>query len=209
MAHLLLADDHEIVRCSLRDALENHHGWKVVGEASNGKEAIQRTIALKPDVAIVDYSLPLINGVEVTRQIRQRAPSVEVLAFTMHDQDTLMKGFLHAGARGYVLKTDAQRHLYAAVEALIEHQPYLTNKASEVLLQAVLGTCRAGDSLIGRDRAIVQLIAEGLTNKEMASTFGVSVKSIEIERAAVMRKLGLTSSAALVRYAVRQNIVEP
>lgn len=209
MIRLLIADDHEVVRSGLRSILEERPGWAVVAEAADGKQAILKTIAERPDIAILDYSLPLINGIEATRQIRLRAPSVEVLIFTMHDNETLLRELLRAGARGYLLKSDAERHIFSAVEALIAHKPFFTDRASETLLDTFLRSKHKDDILTSRERGIVQLVAEGHSNKEIAGVLNISIKTVETHRATVMRKLNLTSSAALVRYAVRNKIVEP
>jgi DNA-binding NarL/FixJ family response regulator len=209
MVRLLIADDHDVVRSGLRSILEDREGWSVVAEAVDGKQAIAKSISEKPDVAILDYSLPLINGVEVTRQIRLRVPTVEVLIFTMHDNDTLLRDLLRAGARGYLLKSDAERYLFAAVEALSAHKPFFTDKASETLLDTFLRAKPKDDVLTNRERSIVQLVAEGHSNKVIASVLNISVKTVETHRATIMRKLSLTSSAALVRYAVRNRLVEP
>jgi DNA-binding NarL/FixJ family response regulator len=209
MVRLLIADDHDVVRSGLRSILEDRPGWSVVAEAADGKQAILKSITEKPDIAILDYSLPLINGIEATRQIRLRAPSVEVLIFTMHDNETLLRELLRAGARGYLLKSDAERYLFSAVEALVAHKPFFTDRASETLLDTFLRSKHKDDVLTSRERGIVQLVAEGHSNKEIASVLNISIKTVETHRAAVMRKLNLTSSAALVRYAVRNKIVEP
>src|SRR5436190_15509682 len=135
---ILIADDHEVVRSGLRAILEKHEGWEVVAEAQDGKEAIAKTIETKPDVAIIDYSLPLINGIEATRQICARVPEAEILIFTMHESDVLVGAALDAGARGYLLKSDANQFLIAAVEALASHQPFFTSRVSERLLKSFL-----------------------------------------------------------------------
>ncbi len=138
MVRILIADDHEVVRSGLRAILEKHEGWEVVAEAQDGKEAIAKTIETKPDVAIIDYSLPLINGIEATRQICARVPEAEILIFTMHESDVLVGAALDAGARGYLLKSDANQFLIAAVEALARHQPFFTSRVSEQLLKSFL-----------------------------------------------------------------------
>lgn len=210
MTRILIADDHEVVRSGIRSMLEDHAGWSVVAEAADGKQAVDRSIAEKPDVAILDYSLPLINGVEATRQIHTRAPSVEILIFTMHDNETLMRDLLQAGARGYLLKSDAGQHLLSAVESLAAHRPFFTGKASEALLESFMTKSRQVDQVLTtRERGVVQLVAEGHSNKQIANVLNISVKTVETHRATIMRKLDLTSSAALVRYAVRNKIVEP
>ena len=209
MTRILIADDHAIVRAGLRTILEAHPNWEVVAEASDGKEAISKAVETKPDIAVVDYSMPLSNGMEVTRQIRARLPKTEVLIFTMHDNQTLVEDILKAGARGYLLKSDVRNHLIGAVEALAEHRPYFTAKVSEALLSAYIkGSKRTAAALTDRERSVVQLVAEGHSNKEVALLLGITLKTVETHRAAVMRKLNLTSPAALVRYAIRNKIVE-
>jgi len=210
MTRILIADDHEVVRSGLRSILETQSGWDVVAEAADGKEAIAKAVETKPDVAVVDYSLPLINGIEVTRQIRRRLPSTEILIFTMHDSEALIDELLRAGARGLLLKTDAARHLLEAIETLAAHKSFFTSEVSETLLRSFLRRpSRSKSNLTPRERQIVQLIAEGNSNKQIASILGVSFKTVETHRAAVMRKLNLSSAAALVRYAVRNKLVEP
>jgi DNA-binding NarL/FixJ family response regulator len=210
MIRILIADDHEVVRSGLRNILEAQSNWQVVAEASDGKEAIQKAAETKPDIAIIDYSLPLVNGIEATRQIRARVPKIEVLIFTMHDNETLIQELLKAGARGYLLKSDARRHLIGAIESLAVHKPFFTAKVSEALLGSFLARPhREGSILTNRERSVVQLIAEGYSNKQVANLLNISLKTVETHRAAVMRKLKLSSSAALVRYAIRNRIVEP
>jgi len=208
---ILIADDHEIVRSGLKAILEARQGWQVVAEASDGKEAVSKAVETKPDVAIVDYALPIINGIEVTRQIRARVPTSEVLMFTMHDSDALIGEVLQAGARAFLLKSDAQHYLVSAVESLSAHKPFFTGKLSEKLLETFLSAQRhpPGSTLSPRERIVVQLIAEGNSNKEMSAVLNVSVKTIETHRATAMRKLNLTSTAALIRYAIRNKLVEP
>src|SRR5215470_16256901 len=208
---ILIADDHEVVRSGLKAILEARDGWHVVAEAGDGREAVSKAIETKPDVAIVDYSLPVMNGVEVTRQIRNRLPKSEVLMFTIHDSDALIGEVLQAGARAFLLKSDAQHFLVSAVESLSVHKPFFTGRLSEKLLESFLSTRghAAGATLSPRERLIVQLIAEGHSNKEMSSVLNVSIKTVETHRAAALRKLNLTSTAALIRYAIRNKLVEP
>ena len=211
MVRFLIADDHDVVRAGLRAILESREGWEVVAEAADGKDAIAKAIEGKPDIAIVDYSLPIINGIEVTRQVHARLPNVEILIFTMHDSDVLVRELLEAGARAYLLKSDAKQYLVAAVESLVDHKPFFTGRVSEQLLDSYLtGQPRKSESMLSpRERLIVQLIAEGHGNKEMASILNLSVKTIESHRATAMRKLNVTSTAAIVRYAIRNKLVEP
>jgi DNA-binding NarL/FixJ family response regulator len=209
ITRILIADDHEVVRSGTRSILEDHAGWSVVAEAADGKQAVEKAVIEKPDIAILDYSLPLINGLEATRQIHLHVPSVEILIFTVHDNETLMWDLLQAGARGYLLKSDAGQHLITAVETLARHRPYLTAKASKALLEAFLSKSRKVDQVLtARERAVVQLVAEGYTSKQIANILNISFKTVETHRATIMRKLDLNSSAALVRYAVRNRIVE-
>ena len=208
MTRLLVADDHEVVRAGVRHILQGHPGWEIVAEAENGKEAVAKAIETKPDVAIVDYSLPLMNGIEVTRQIRSRLQGTEVLIFTMHDSDTLVEQLLNAGARGYLLKSDANKNcrgrgMTRRPQAVL-HKQGVRGAAQRVL-------ARPGRSelvLTDRERGVVQLIAEGHTNKKIGELLHISLKTVESHRAAAMRKLNLNSSAALVRYAIRNRIVE-
>jgi DNA-binding NarL/FixJ family response regulator len=210
MIRILIADDHEVVRSGLRKILEIQPDWEVVAEAADGKEAINKALATKPDIAVLDYSLPLINGIQATRQIRTRLPETEILVFTMHDSETLIQELLRAGARGYLLKSDAKRNLIAAIDALSAHKPFFTTKVSETLLDSFLARPTGeASTLTNRERGVVQLIAEGYTNKQVANILNISLKTVETHRAAIMRKLNLTSSASLVRYAIRNKLVEP
>jgi DNA-binding NarL/FixJ family response regulator len=210
VTRILIADDHEVVRSGLRSILEAQPNWEVVAEATDGKEAILKAIATKPDVAVLDYSLPVFNGVEATRQIRTRVPQTEVLVFTMHESETLMRDLLQAGARGYLLKSDAKQFLITAVQSLAAHKPFFTSRVSETLLESFLTTTEGDRGILtARERTVVQLIAEGRTNKQIAAVLNISLKTVETHRAAAMRKLNLTSTAAVVRYAIRNRLVEP
>ena len=209
MTRILIADDHEVVRSGLRKILEAQAGWEVVAEAGDGKDAITKAIETKPDVAVLDYSLPLVNGTEVARQIRARLPRTEILIFTMHDNEQLVQEALRAGARGYLLKSDAKHYLIEAIRSLAIHRPFFTSKVSEALLGSfVAGPKTKKSALSNRERGVVQLIAEGYSNKQIASILNLSVKTVETHRSAIMRKLGVHSSAAVVRYAVRNKLLE-
>ena len=210
MLRILIADDHEVVRSGLRSLLEARSGWNVAGEAEDGKDAVRKAIELKPDVAILDYGLPFVNGVDAAREIRARAPTVEILIFTMYENERLIREMLAVGVRGYLLKSDAKRDLYAAVESVAERRPFFTGSVSKVLLNSFLASERTQpDPLTSRERVIAQLIAEGKTNKEAARILSLSVKTIETHRANLMDKLGVSSTAELVRYAVRTKLIEP
>jgi DNA-binding NarL/FixJ family response regulator len=209
MVRLLLADDHEVVREGVRNILQSRPDWEVVAEAADGKEAVRKAIETNPDVAIVDYSLPLMNGIEVTLQIRSRLEGTEVLIYTMHETDIVIEQLLAAGACGYLLKSDTNKSLIEAVVSLANHEPYFTGKVSATLLRSFLAQPKSGTPISGRERSVVQLIAEGYTNKEVGELLHISLKTVESHRASVMRKLELSSSAALVRYAIRNRIIEP
>jgi len=221
MTRIMLADDHEVMRKGLRVMLETREGWSVCGEASNGREAVRLAAELQPDIAVIDLSMPELDGLEATRQIKREAPGTEVLVFTMYDTTRMVREVLAAGARGYVLKSDAVRHLVSAIEALSEHKPYFTSTVSESILEGYLQFVSGDDQrsahklaggapnpLTRREREIVQLLAESLTNKEIAARLSISVKTVETHRGAIMRKLGLNSIVELVYYALRHKIVE-
>jgi DNA-binding NarL/FixJ family response regulator len=209
VTRILIADDHEVVRDGLRKLLEAHPNCEVVAEAADGREAVAKALEVTPDIAVVDYSLPLINGIEVTRQIRSRLPTTEVLIFSMHDNEKIFDELLRAGARGYVLKSDAKLHLLDAIDSLAAHRPFFSSQVSEALLTSFRRK-QHGESqaLTPREREIVKLIAEGHSNKEVAVKLSISLKTVETHRATVMRKLNLSSSASLVRYAIRNKFVE-
>src|SRR5271154_7257439 len=201
---ILVADDHDVVRAGVRSILEDRDGWEVVAEAANGKEAIEKALATKPDVAILDYSLPLMNGVEVTRQICDRLPGTQVLIFTIHDTDSLVLEVLGAGARGFLLKSDAKKQLIQAVESLAAHRPYFTGKVSEALLQSFIATNKPKQELLTpHERTVVQLLAEGHSYRDIAKLVGISEKTVESHRANAMRKANVSSTAALIGYAIR------
>ncbi|MGM4964575.1 response regulator [Tardiphaga sp. 1201_B9_N1_1] len=207
----MIADDHEVVRQGLRAVVEGHKGWQVVGEAENGKEALTQALATKPDVLITDYALPVMNGIEVTRQVRDRLPRTEVLMFTMHDSDEIISQALAAGARAFLLKSDARQFLISAIEALAIRKPFFTGRISERMLESYLVQTGGQEPqrLSPRERMVVQLIAEGNSNKEIGGILNVSVKTVESQRSAAMKKIDVTSTASLVRYAIRNKIIEP
>ena len=213
---ILIADDHELLRDGLRARLEKHEGWSVCCESVNGREAVKNATELEPDVVILDVSMPELNGIEATRQIRKLCPKTQVLILTMQESEGLVREVLAAGARGFVLKTDTSRLLVAAVEALAQGKPFFTGKVAELVLGGFLDPDRAAHAddpersrLSPREREIAQLLAEAKTNKEIAVKLGVSVKTIDAHRANIMRKLNLHSVAELVRYAIREKLIEP
>jgi DNA-binding NarL/FixJ family response regulator len=210
-ARILIAGGHEVVRAGLRSILERHDGWEVIAEASDAKEAVSKTAIAKPDVAIIDCSFPAMNAIETTRQIRIRAPQTEILAITMHESDDIVGELLQAGARAFVLKSDGTKYIVAAIQSLTAHRPFFTANLSARLIDTFIsgGDHRAGSPLTPRERIVVQLIAEGRSNKEIGVILNRSQKTVEAQRAAAMRKAGVTSTAGLVRYAVRNKLVEP
>ena len=210
MTTILIADDHDVVRRGLKMLLETRASWRVVAEARDGKGAVSDAFRMKPDVAILDYGLPQLNGVEAARQIRHHLPRIEILIFTMHNTDDILLHALEAGARGFLLKSDPDDYVLAAVHALSQHKPFFTGKVSETLVASFLATSSTAraSALTTRERSVVQLIAEGRTGKEAADLLGVSPKTVEAARASALRKLNLRTTADLIRYAVRNKLVD-
>jgi DNA-binding NarL/FixJ family response regulator len=208
---ILIADDHEVVRSGLRAIIESHAGWAVSGEAANGKEALELTLTTRPDVAILDYSMPLMTGTEVSRRIKSNHLRTEVLILTMHESEAILVEVLVTRARGLLLKSDARDHLIAAIEALLEHRPYFTSLVLEKLLREyqLSNRDKPAIELSSREQNVVQLVAEGYTNRSIGAVLELSVKTVETHRASAMRKLGVSSTAELVRYAIRKNLIGP
>jgi len=212
---ILIADDHDIVREGLRLLVEAQPGWTVCGEATTGREAVEKATQLRPHVVVLDFSMPELNGLDATRQIRKAVPGTEVLILTMHDSEQLAREVLSAGARGFVIKTHAKRQVPLAIAALAEHKPYFDTKVSAMLLESFLNPPRDSGQrkpelgrLTPREREIVQLIAEGWSSKEIAAKLELSLKTVEAHRANVMNKLNVRSASQLVLYAVRNGIVQ-
>lgn len=209
MTRILIADDHEIVRQGVRAILSTRERWEIVAEAENGRDAVEQARLTDPEIAILDYALPYINGVEAARQIRLHNPKTEILIFTQHDNEALLRNILEAGVRGYLLKSDATHHLIQAVEALEHRQPFFTKAVSDILVSSYLAKSDASPSILtSRETAVVKLIAEGHSNKETAAVLGLSEKTVESHRSAAMRKLDAKSTAALVRFAIRKRLIE-
>lgn len=210
---IFIADDHEVVRKGLCALLQAQPDWEVCGEAADGREAVEKVQRLKPGVVILDIGMPSLNGLEATRQIVKHDPQANILILTLHDSDQVVREVLDAGARGFLLKSDAARDLVAAVEALRHHKNYFTSKIAAMVLENHLKGGAATNLLPGRgrltprEREVVQLLAEGKTTKEVAAALGLSVKTAETHRSNLMRKLQLHSVSDLVLYAVRNNIV--
>ena len=214
---IMIADDHDLVRRGLKMLLESHPGWKVCAEAHSGREAVTMAEELRPDIAIMDISMPELNGIEAARKIKKISPNTEMLILSMHHTDQLVREIIETGAKGYIIKSDSDRSLVAAVEALAVHKPFFTACATEIMLESIRnrGTTpvtempqTVRDRLTPREREIVQLLSEGKSSKEVAVILGISVKTSETHRANIMRKLEIHSVSQLVRYAVRNQIVE-
>ena len=209
MKRILIADDHEIVRSGLRAIIESHTNWVVAGEAVDGEQKVGMALETKPDVAIVDYSMPVMNGLEVCRRIRSLRPRTEVLILTMHENEEILTEALLAGVRGFLFKSDAKKHLISAIEELLSHRPYFTSTLLEKLLHDYQHNKQNKSKMLLtlREQNVVQLIAEGQTNKSISAILKLSVKTVETHRASAMRKLGMSSTAELVRYAIRKKLV--
>ena len=210
---ILVADDHDVVRQGVRAMLEAHPGWEVCGEAADGHKAVEQARRLTPDVVVLDVGMPGRNGLEAAREILQALPGTEILILTMHESQQLIREIVAAGARGFVLKSDAGRTLIAAVEALEEHKPFITSRVSELVLEVYrqespAGAGRPAADLTAREREVVQIIAEGNSSRQAALQLGISVKTVESHRTNAMRKLDLHSVGELVRYAIRKNLMK-
>ena len=212
---LVVADDHDIVRGGLRDLLEEHVGWKVVAEAATGTDAVTKVREFSADVAILDISMPSLSGLEAARRIIQSGSKARILILTLHDSDTMIKEMLDTGVRGYVLKSDAARDLFVAVEALQHGRTFFTSKVAEMIQNGYLkkrknptATEPGASRITPRQREILKLLAEGKANRDIAVALGMSVKTAETHRAALMRRLNYHSVTDLVRYAIRNKIIE-
>ena len=212
---ILVVDDHAVVRRGVRSLLEKPRGLGGVREATNGRDAVEQSRQLRPDVVVMDLSLPELNGLDATRQILKDGPGIEVLVLTMHHSEELARDVLRAGARGYIMKSDADENLITAVDTLRQHKPFLTSTVTGFVLDDFVRRRDGAQAdfsrvdVTSREREIIQLVAEGQSNKEAASTLGISVKTIEAHRANIMRKLHLRSVSDLVRYAIRNRIAQP
>jgi DNA-binding NarL/FixJ family response regulator len=207
---ILIADDHEMVRKGLRSLLEEQPEFEIVAEARNGREAVTKAREHKPDVVVMDFTMPELNGREATRLIRKELPDTEVLILTMHESEELAREVVAAGANGYVLKSQAGNALVEAIHSLALHKPYFTTRLGAFVFKGYLNeNTRESPELTPREREIVQLIAEGKSNKEVAIALNISTKTAETHRTNIMRKLDLHSAGDLVRYAIRNKLVEP
>jgi two-component system, NarL family, response regulator NreC len=211
---ILLADDHKVVRQGTRALLSAIPEWEIVGEADNGRDAVSLTAELKPDIVILDIGMPELNGLDATRQIKKKSPETEVLIFTGQETEELVHDVFDSGARSYIMKTDAADHLIDALKALSEHKHFFTSRISEIVFARYVQGKKALEGapersrITDREREIVQLLAEGKSSKEIGTILGISVRTVETHRAAIMKKLGLKSFSELIRYAVRNKIID-
>jgi DNA-binding NarL/FixJ family response regulator len=215
MIRILLADDHALMRRGIRDLLTTEPEFEIIGEAGDGREAVRLAEKFKPDVMIMDLAMPELNGLDAIRQIRKDAPEIELLVFSMHDSEELIREVFAAGARGYVLKSDVALYLIEAVRSLARHKPFFTPRISEAILNSLVSTAAPGHvepsrpgPLSAREREILQLLAENKSNKDIAKALGISVRTVETHRRSVMQKLDVSSIVELVHYAIRNGIVQ-
>ena len=210
---ILIADDHELFRRGVAAELTQVPGWVVAAEATNGRDAVALAASLKPDIVVLDLTMPELNGLESARQIVAADPSARILILTAHESEQLVREVLSAGAQGYVLKSDAGRTLIMALQALLAGGSFFTSNVARMVLDGYLRSdsreAVPAQTLSAREREIVQLLAEGNSNKDIARVLDISVKTAETHRSNVMRKMGFDSLAELVRYAIRNNIIEP
>jgi DNA-binding NarL/FixJ family response regulator len=212
---ILIADDHQVVRAGIRALLEDQPDCEICGEAVTGAEVVALVRQLKPDIAILDITMPELNGLEAARQILEAVPDVRVLILSVHESEGLVRQILDTGAHGYVLKSDAGRELTAAIDALRKHETYFTSRVAQIALRAYRDKKPIGDAtppvnpLTPRESEVLQLLAEGRINKEVASALGISVLTVDTHRANIMHKLGAHSVTELVHYAVRHKIITP
>jgi DNA-binding NarL/FixJ family response regulator len=215
MVKILLADDHAIMRRGLRGLLETHADWQVCGEAGDGRQAVELSVTLQPEIVVLDVSMPELHGLEAARHIHAAVPGTEIVIFTMHESEELIRQALSSGVRAVVVKSDVEGHLIAAVEAVLRHDVYFSPKVAETLRNALMRTPEEGVSaltsgkLSEREREVMRLLAEGKNNKEVATALALSVRTVETHRANIMRKLELTSIVGLVHYAVRHQLIHP
>lgn len=213
---ILVADDHDLMRQGLRGVIDRQPGWEVCGFASTGREAAAQASRLKPDIVILDMSMPDLNGLNAAIQIRRQSPGTEILMLTAHETNQLIRDVFKAGVKSLIFKSEAHELLVRALEALAQHKPFFTSKVSEVLFSDLINRAEGeqtqsapGGRLSAREREIVQLLAEGRSNKEVADVLGISVRTAENHRASILRKLKAKSLADVLRYAIRNKLIDP
>ena len=211
---ILIADDHDFMRRGIRSLVESHPAWKVCGEARTGNEAVAKAQNLKPDIVILDIAMPGLNGLEAAGQIRKSSSKTEILILSVHHTDQLIQEIVKAGIRAYILKSDAERGLELGIEALAKHKPFFTARATDVILKYMRPSKSSNTRVVtespltSREREILVLVAEGKISNKIAAELGIVLKTVEAHRASLMRKLGLNGLTDLVRYALRNGIIE-
>jgi DNA-binding NarL/FixJ family response regulator len=212
---ILIADDHDVMRQGTRAVLEQQPGWEVCALASNGREAVAQAKEFKPDTVVLDMTMPELNGLDAAIQIKRHLPGTEILIFTAHETEDLIRKAFEAGVKSFIFKTEAHDLLVEAVQSLARHKPFFTAKVSEILFSNIVArtegkrdVAEPGQRLTSREREIVQLISEGKSNREVAGALGISVRTAETHRASILRRLNLSSIADLVRYAIRNKMIE-
>jgi DNA-binding NarL/FixJ family response regulator len=213
---ILIADDHALIREGTRGVIAQQPGWEVCGQASTGREAVAQAIALKPDVVIIDMTMPELNGLEAAFQIKRALPETEIAMLSGYASEDLIRSAFEAGVKSFIVKTETEQFLVEAVRALASHRPFLTDRVSQILFSTITDAPQgersgpgAVELLSAREREILHLVAEGKSNKEVASALDISVRTAENHRASVLRKLNLESVADVVRYAIRNKMIEP
>lgn len=208
---ILIADDHPIVRAGIKAVLTEQTAWKICSEAENGQDLLRLAAQHQPDVAIVDYALPILNGLEAAREIQKEAPKLRTLIYTVYEDETVIRDALRAGIRGYLLKSEEDDRLVAAVSALASGKTYFSQHVADFLIGGFLNVNQAVTSqvLTAREREVVRLVAEGASNKIVAGQLGLSIKTVDAHRTAAMKKLNLRNAVDLARYAIRSKLIKP
>jgi DNA-binding NarL/FixJ family response regulator len=211
---ILIADDHELIRRGIRNLISSRGNWQIVGEASDGAEAVEKTRSVKPDVAILDFSMPKMNGPAVASKIAESSPGTSVVVLTMHDSDQVVREVLRSGAKGFVLKSDADKDLIEAVEAVAQKRHFFSRRVADMVFNDYLSGRTAAPhrkmmsvTITTREREVLSLLAEGETSKQIAAKLAISIRTVESHRIHINRKLGFGSLAELVRYAIRHGLV--
>jgi DNA-binding NarL/FixJ family response regulator len=210
---ILVADDHDLMRRGIKTIVDGHKGWEICGEALTGSQAVAKALEMTPDIAILDISMPELNGIEAAKRILKASPKTEILVLSVHYSDQLVREVMEAGIHGYVVKSDSDRDLARALESLAVHKPFYTTRVSEVFTDTARGPFAPRDDkprprVTSRENEIIQLLSEGKSSKEVAVLLDISVKTVETHRANIMRKLELHTVSELVRYAIRNSIIE-